>query len=86
VNVQEIKILCNGQKTKIGQMTPVYNLKLNLNRVLDTFRQFGVSGLLVVVDDVHHLLLQVFAEHVQGDLKFKEVNSFNSCIMLIKKK
>jgi hypothetical protein len=27
-----------------------------------------VAHLLVVVDDVHDLLLQVLAEHVQGDL------------------
>jgi len=39
-----------------------------LNGIFDAFRDFGVLDLLVVVDDVHHLLLQVLAEDIKGDL------------------
>ena len=40
-----------------------------LDGVFDTFGDLGVFGLLVVVDDVHHLLLQVLAEDVKSHLE-----------------
>ena len=48
---------------------PIYfNFKKYLDSVFDALCQLWMFQLFVVVDDVHHLLLQVLAEHVKGHL------------------